>query len=325
MKRLVREFSSFPAFIVVLISLLLLGACSSEVPNSSSDSLGEIDALGSQIALQEPAQTVVTIAPGATEIVYAAGGLDRLIGVSNVDSYPEEVLSLPLFSVLPLDIEAIAAMDPDLIIASDQVNDPKDADIFEMLGIPIFYLKTASWKDVKESIGITGRLLGSSEIAAASMDSLEVRVQLLRQATANISDKPTAIMLVSAVTSYSFGPGSYVLDIMEWAGVTSLTQDAETAAPNLSDEFVLASDPDMIFGTFGTDFELESILEHHPSWRTLSAYKNGHIYSIEGDLILRPGPRNVDAAYQMALMAHPNLDFSDRSSLDTVMIDEVGN
>jgi len=296
----------------LLAFLLFLCACGTGQGESTKGEFPEneaaiTDALGRSVSTMATALEVVTIAPGATEIVAAAGGLSRIMAVSNVDSYPPEVLHLPRFSVLPLDIETITAMDPDLIFASNQVNDPRDAATFDRLGIPIFYLETATWTQVSRSIGYAGSLLGIENHARRSMDSLNARIDSLRMLTDSIIERPTAVFLVSDVTSYSFGPGSYVMDIMDWAGVESVTADFDSAAPQLSDEFILTQDPDIIFGSFGPDFNQSTLLEHHPTWRTLSAFKTNQIYSIEADLILRPGPRNVEAAFQIARLAHPGI------------------
>lgn len=265
------------------------------------------DALGRKFVFELPPVRVVTIAPGATEVVAAAGGAALLVGISNVDSYPPEVLSLPTFSVLPLDIESITSLDPDLVFASNQINDPEDIDLFSALEIPVFYLDASSWDAVHASILKVGVILRTESAATARHDSLSLRIENLIGLTEQLETLPGGIFLISDVTSWSFGPGSYVQDIFRWAGISSLTDSFDTAAPILSDEFVLVADPDIIFGTFGADFTPDDILVHHPTWITLSAYRNGRIYSVEADPILRPGPRNVQAAYQIAEIAHPDL------------------
>ncbi len=281
---------------------------SSESDGAESSAGVEVeDALGRKFVFDLPPVRVVTIAPGATEVVAAAGGVGLLVGISNVDTYPPEVLSLPTFSVLPLDVETITSLDPDLVFASNQINDPEDIDVFSALEIPVFYLDASSWDAVHTSILTAGVILDTDSTATARHDSLTTRIEHLIGLTEQLETLPEGIFLISDVTSWSFGPGSYVQDIFRWAGISSLTDSFDTPAPKLSDEFVLLSDPDIILGTFGDDFTPDDILEHHPTWKTLSAYRNGRIYSVEADPILRPGPRNVLAAYQIAEIAHPQL------------------
>lgn len=272
------------------------------------------DGIGRNFSFTSAASRVVTIAPGATEIVFAAGGFDRLIGVSNVDSYPEEIHDLHRFSVLPIDIEAIVALKPDLVLASSQVNDPKNAISFAAVGIPIFYLDESSWEAVHASIYTAGILLGTERSAEASQTRLSLQIDSLKKKTATIEERPTVVFLISDVTSYSFGAGSYVLDLLEWAGLRPLTSELTTPAPVLSDEFVLISDPDVIIGSFRSGFQARDLLKHHPTWSVLSAVRNSRVFSVDGDTILRPGPRNVDAAYAMARAVHPHLFAIDDSS-----------
>jgi len=308
-----------PIFLSKLTSLFVLAglflmSCGSPEQNETAQegtALGVIDALGREVTLQMPAQRIVTIAPGATEIVVAAGGLDQIVGVSNVDTYPEQVLSLPSLSVLPLDFEALVNLRPDLVFASSQVNDPQHVKVFDSLGIPVFYLDGSSWDNVFESLAKAGQLMGTSAYAAQKQASLRERVNRLIDLTKEATLKPQGIFLISDVTSYSFGKGSYVLDVFEWAGVESATAGLSTPAPVLSDEWVLMEKPDIIFGTFSDGFVPSDLLTNHPSWQDLTAIQSGSVYRIPQDIILRPGPRNVDAAYMIAQIAHPELFQSD--------------
>lgn len=303
----------------VLTGLLLLwfaaaAGCSSEPTQNTADTADHVvyDALGRPFPVGKTYQKVITIAPGATEIVASAGGLDRLIGVSNVDSYPEEVRNLPSFSVLPMDFEAIVSLQPDLVFASSQVNDPKQISMFESLGLDIFFLDGSTWPSVFESIAHAGALLGTSAVADSTQSELSRKIQHITDLTQSVDPKPSALFLISAEVNYSFGSGSYVQDILSWAGVESLTESFETPAPNLSDEWVLVADPEIIFGSFEEGTSAATLLEHHPTWTGIRAIRNQRIVSVTPDWVLRPGPRNVDAAYEMARAAHPTL----RSLLD---------
>ena len=275
-----------------------------------------VDGLNREVNLSTEVERVVTIAPGATEIIRVAGGMDFLKGVSNADRPESTSTDVARFSALPLDIEAVVALEPDLILASDQVNDPAHIQVFDALGIPIFYLPSSSWEGIQESIRLTGTMLGTQEQAAAAVDSLAAHRDALIERTAAADGRPTAIFLVSHITSYSFGQGSYVLDLMRWAGLDPLMAEFDTPAPVLDDEWVLLRDPDVILGSFGGDFTPEALLENHPTWRSLSAVRNDRIINVPYELILTPGPRNVEAAWHIAQAAHPTLfaDFGEAGS-----------
>ena len=291
-----------------LVAVLTVGCRPTETQNDTETSSSLItDALGRSFPTGKTYNNIITIAPGATEIVIAGGGQSRLIGISNVDSYPVEILDLPSFSVLPMDFEAIVALQPDLILASSQVNDPKQVDMFGSLGLDVFYLDGSTWAGVYDSIAHVGQLLGTNAAADSSRAALKRNIDHLTAITSKIEDKPTAVFLISAEVNYSFGSGSYVQDILTWAGMESLTASFDTPAPNLSDEWVLMANPDVIIGSFEEGTSASTLLEHHPTWKGISAIKNNRVYSIEPNTILRPGPRNVEAAFEIARLAYPEL------------------
>ncbi|MDA0683603.1 MAG: helical backbone metal receptor [Bacteroidetes bacterium] len=317
LRRVVAHLASFLQFF--LLFGLLTGCQSGSEPGSEdlnghslTDRVIVIDGLGRELSFTSPPSRIVSIAPSATEILVAAGGLDRLVGVTNVDDYPPEIAGLPVFSALPLDIESVAAMDPDLVMASDQVNDPNHVELFTALGIPIFYQEAGSWAGIRSALLDVSMILGTEDVARKTVDSLDARISALKQMTSS-AEPVTGIFLVSDVTSYSFGQGSYALDLMEWAGITPLTREFDTPAPVLSDEWVLMANPDVIIGTFGDGFTIEDLLEHHPAWSSLDAVRLGRVYAVDGDSILRPGPRNVLAVEQMARLVFPEYFTTERT------------
>ena len=295
-----------PAIIIVLVFGVLSG-CQQGRQDPETDAFFSLtDGLGRSVSLSRSPVRVVSIAPGATQIVRAAGGLSSLIGLTTADYEARDVAHLPRLSALPLDFEGIVALDPDLILASDQVNDPSHAELFDALEIPIIYLGSDTWDDVHESIRLVGQVLETSDAALMAADSLQASLDELEAVMASIEHRPTAIFLISHVRSYSFGQGSYVLDLMRWANMEPLTEEFESPAPVLDDEWVLLRNPDIIVGSFGPEFTIDDLLEHHPTWQTLDAVREGRIISVPASLILTPGPDNIRAAWHMARLAHPN-------------------
>lgn len=294
------------ALLLVLLSFIV--GCGQEDDRvSANEFLIFSDGLDRNIVLESAPGRVVSIAPGATHIVRSAGSLASLVAVTTADYDAGDLAHLPRISALPLDLEAIVALDPDLILASDQVNDPSHAELFDALGIPIVYLGSGSWDEVVDSIALMGQMLETETSAGAAVDSLQNSLAELKDVTSNIANPPSAIFLVSPIQSYSFGQGSFVLDLMEWAGMDPLTDEFDTPAPVLDDEWVLLRNPDIIVGAFGEDFSIDELLENHPTWHTLDAVRQGRIINVPVPTILTPGPENIRAAWYMARQAHPDL------------------
>jgi iron complex transport system substrate-binding protein len=282
-----------------------MAACSPR-QEATSEQNQVTDDLGRTIVLPDTIRRVVTLAPNLTELVYAAGAGPRLVGVTTVDDFPPAVSSLTKISALPLDFEALAALNPDLVLATDHVNSPDAADTFAALDIPIYFFSYSDIDGLLRSLRITGDLLGTPARAAAAADSLQTAIDALGHRTKDV-DKPLTLFLIGDDTLYSFGDESYIHDLIALAGGQSATEDIGTTAPILSDEFVLTTKPEVIFGSFGADYDPARLLEQHPTWDIVPAVANGRVYSLDPSLVLRPGPRLVEGTRQMAMLLHPAL------------------
>lgn len=262
------------------------------------------DDLGRTVEIPHSIERVAPLAPNITELLFASGAGSKVVGVSAYDDFPPEVDSLPQYSVIPMDFEAIVALDPDLVFASEQVNNPKDADTFAAVGIPVYFIAVNTLEDLTRAMRDLGELLGTSEAAHKRATQLEDSLAQLAVLTANLPEKPDVLFLVETATLYAFGQGSYIHDIIDIAGGHSITKTQSIRFPILTDEFVLASDPDVIVGSFGPGFEKAKLLTHHPAWDILSAIVSDQVFGLD-PAILRPGPRLVAGSWELARVLHP--------------------
>lgn len=301
-----RRFSMPRRPLGLLLLVLLVGmACGS---SSSEEPLPTVtDDLSRTVSFDRPANRVVSLAPNLTEIVYAAGAGSSLVAVTSSGDFPPAVDTLPHVSALPVDFEAVAAQEPDLVLATDQINAPKDAKTFEALDLPVYFFSFTSLDDILESIRTTGHLLGTERTATDSAAALQREIEALRSQTESIppEQRPRVLVLVGDDTLYSFGKGSYVHTLVELAGGRSITSNIENQAPTLSDEYVLTEKPDVIVGLWGSDYDPSRLLELHPSWDVVPAIQNDRIYSLPAAVIARPGPRVLRGARRLARHFHP--------------------
>lgn len=292
---------------LLLTGLLLAGGCG----HSSSDTASRTvaDDLGRTVALDQSVERVVSLAPNLTEIVHAAGAGSKLVAITTSGDYPPSVDTLPHVSALPVDFEAVAAQEPDLVLATDQINAPKDTETFASLEIPIYFFSFDTLDDIVESIRTTGRLLGTEADAQDSAAVLQRGIDSLRARTGSIPEdqRPRVLVLVGDDTLYSFGEGSYVHTLVELAGGRSITTDIENQAPTLSDEYVLTEKPDVIVGLWGSDYDSSRLLDLHPTWDVVPALQNDRVYSFPTALLARPAPRVLEGARQLARRLHPEL------------------
>jgi iron complex transport system substrate-binding protein len=251
------------------------------------------DDLGRNVHLPDSVQRIVSLAPSVTEVAFAAGVGDLLVGVTTADDYPPQVSSIRQISALPVDFETLALLQPDVVLATDQVNSTRDIRTFESMGLAVYFLHFDTLDSIFDRMRAVGELVGRTAIADREASRLERRLDSLRS-IATSEARPSVLTLIGYDVLYSVGAGSYVHDMIEAAGGRSLTAGLESAAPVLSEEFVLSSRPDFIVGAFGSDFSVERLLERRPAWRSLPAVQNNRIINIQADYIHRPGPRVLD-------------------------------
>ena len=292
-------------FVTAMIFVLLAG-CSAD-PDATSPAR-YTDDLGRTVEIDRPVERVVSLAPNLTELAFAAGGGSRLVAVTSSDDYPPAVDTLDHVSALPVDFEALTAQEPDLVLATDQVNPPGDTDTFGALDLPVYFFSFSSLDDVFDAIERMGTLLGTEQAARDSARALRQRAETLRTQTADIprSERPRVLVLIGDETLYSFGKESYIHTLVEMAGGRSITDSLDAQAPTLTDEFVLTEKPDVIVGAWGPDYDPDRLQSLHPTWDIVPALQNDRVYSLPADLLLRPGPRLVDGAWRLAAQLHPN-------------------
>ncbi|MDX1420357.1 MAG: ABC transporter substrate-binding protein [Rubricoccaceae bacterium] len=285
--------------------VLTLGVGCEPGPAITADNPGAdttvTDALGRTLTVAAPPRRVLPLAPNLTEIAFAVGAGPRVAAVSPADDHPEAIAGLPRFSTYPLDHEGVVALEPDLLLATDQVNSPAEAAPFEALGIPTYFFSFASVADVPAALRTAGRLLGGDGEPAAR--AFESAVGHVRDAVAGLP-RPRTLLLVGDDVLYAFGRDSYASEAVRLAGGDNLTDGFEGQAVTLSDEWVLEQQPDVIV-VLSDPYDPASLLAHHPTWRGLPAVRAGRVVGLDPDLLSRPGPRLADGIQALAQRLHP--------------------
>ena len=257
------------------------------------------DALGRPVALPDTVRRVVALAPNLTEVAFAAGAGARVVGASTSDDYPPEAEGLPRFSTYPVDFEAIVALRPDLVLATDQVNAPADGDRLAELGIPAYFFSFETLEDVGEAIRTTGNLLGTEVQAEAATEAFLRALDQTRTRPAP-NPRPLVLLLVGDGPLFAFGGESYTQELIRTAGGRSATGDLPGQSAVLDPEFVLGEAPDLIVLATKEAYDAEAFAAKQPALASLDAVRRGHVYAANPDWIFRPGPRLAEGARQLA-------------------------
>ena len=255
-----------------------------------------VDDLGRGVTFRAPARRVLALAQSLTEIVYAVGG--AVTAVSPVDDYPPAVSRLPTFATFPLDHEHVVSLRPDLVLATDQVNRPDDADALAGAGVATYFFRLDGPADVPRVLRTTGRLLGHDGETPAR--AFEARLAEVRAAVAG-APRPRVLVLVGDETPYAFtlaGP------MVEAAGGTSVTESLDDSGAVLSEEWVIGAAPDVIVVLIDP-YDPAELVRHHPTWRELPAVRAGRVHGLDPDFASRPGPRMAEGVARLAAILHP--------------------
>ncbi|GAB5534369.1 MAG: helical backbone metal receptor [Rubricoccaceae bacterium] len=288
-----------PLLYLCTLSALSLAGCQSSAPPSDLH-----DDLDRPVTLSATPETVLPLAPNLTELVAAAAGVDRLTAVSQSDTHPPGVLDLPRFQSFPLDIERVVELQPDLVLASADVNPTDQADQLTGLGIPTYVFSFDELADIPRALRTLDTLLASSNGAAVA-ESMEQRIDAVQETVSGFG-QPRVLLLAGDEDLYAFGRDTYASEMIRLAGGDNLTDTFPGARAQPGEELVLEMGPEVIFVLLGADYDPAQLLEKHPTFFSLPAVQNGRVYGIDPDLVSRPGPRVAEGLEQLAKRLHPS-------------------
>lgn len=297
---------------LLLLSFVLLTLSGCKAPttpqaNGETYPLVLTDSFGREVTIPEQPESIVSLAPSSTEILFALDLGDKVIGVTEVCDYPQEALAIEKMGGFQgVDVEKIIAADPDLIIA-DSLTTKEVVEQLESLGFPVLAIRAASVEEMLEHIELIGKAANVNEKADEVIAGLRARIDAVSQKVQDINeeDRPLVFYEVWHDALMSVGPNTFIHDVIEIAGGRSATADATTDWPVVDLENLLASNPDvLILGHVG---QTPEEAKARPNWQSVNAVKNDRVYTINPDLFSRPGPRLVDALEELAKLLHPDL------------------
>ncbi|MBN8581761.1 MAG: cobalamin-binding protein [Anaerolineae bacterium] len=285
-------------------------ASTEAVATESAAYLVTSDGLGREVTLTAPAQRVVSLAPSITEILFAVGAGDQVVGRDEFSDYPAEAASIDSVggSMGEYSVEAIVALEPDLVLAAE-INTPELVKQLEDLGLTVFYVNNPTTiEEMYGSLENVAALTGHD--VTELIESLKARVAVIDEKIAPISARPSVFYEIDAsdpAKPYTYGPGTFGNLLIERAGGFNIGSEATDAYPQLSLEQIVVANPSIILlGDAMWGVTTESVLAR-PGWETIEAVKSNQIFPIDDNLISRPGPRLVDGLEALAKILHPGL------------------
>jgi iron complex transport system substrate-binding protein len=263
------------------------------------------DAWGRHVDVPDKSTRIVCLSPSVTEILFAIGAGDAVVGVTLYCDYPLEATSRTKvggFSGATVSVEQIVALHSDLVIVSADMHERISA-LLSNLGVCTFAVEPRTFADVYETIATLGKLTGHAGEAQAVIKLMQEKIAAVQRRIAG-TVRPTVFWELYDNPLMTAGRMTWVNEAIELAGGQNIFNDRAEQWPAISVEHVLMRKPEWIL----TGSDHEAALEQIPMravWRSIPAVQKRQISVIPADYVYRYGPRLVDAVEAIAALLHP--------------------
>jgi len=291
-----------------LLSILIISAAAC-APAEPAFSGTIVDDLGRPLNIEEIPQRIISLAPSNTEVLFALGLGDKVVGVTEFCNYPPEALEMEKIGGFTTpDIEKIIALQPDLILAGS-IHAAEVIPALENIGLTVFALAPENLDGILEDIRMVGKITGEEDEASKLVAQMETRIEAITDKTNNLENRPMVFYITWHDPLWSVGSGVTIQELIEKAGGVNIFQDI-TGHKMVNLEEVIARNPEIIIACTGhgeAKDEPFKWAKKEPRLMVTEANKNNTIYQIDTDLVGRDGPRIVDALEWLAYFIHPEI------------------
>jgi iron complex transport system substrate-binding protein len=272
-------------------------------PSTSSYPMTMTDDDGVEVRIDAPPERLVTWAPSNTELLFALGLGDRVVGVSGpFDDFPAEAKSIQRVGGeggIEPSVEKVLALHPDLVLNGFLGGDEWKGRLRD-LGVVVFSVYAEDLDDALNDIETVGRLTGATDAAGSLVRTLRSRAEAVRGPE---EPRVSCFLEVGYPDLYTVGPLDFPFDLLERAGCDPVTEEAGSPYPLWSLEQLVEDDPEVYILTSEAGITPAEVAER-PGYGSISAIEQGRVYLIDSELITRPGPRVVDGLEELARLLH---------------------
>lgn len=266
-----------------------------------------VDDAGRKMYLAKTPVRIVSLAPSVTEMLFAIGAGEQLVGVTDFCDYPPEAKAKPKLGYAHPNLESLMALQPDLVLAPQEFLKPDVILKLEQLKVPVFILSATTVEDILGHIQTLGRMLDRSVQANAIAMTLRQDVAAVRLRMQDVS--PVRVLYVlNSQPLITVGPGSFIDQLLRIAGATNVAAQSQLPYPRMSLEVVLQQDPEVLLFPIGKAEGIsDSEQQTWRQWQTMTAVQRGRLHQIPADLLNRPGPRIGQALTMLVNILHPEI------------------
>ncbi|MBT2574744.1 ABC transporter substrate-binding protein [Bacillus sp. ISL-51] len=264
------------------------------------------DAANEKVTIHKEPKKIVSLMPSNTEITYALGLGDKVVGVTTNDTYPKETKKIAKVGDMNINAEKVIALKPDLVLAhassmsasADAMKQLKDA------GITVLTVNDAqSFQEVYKSINMIGKAAGKEKQADRLVGKMKSDLSAIEKKADSISEKDEKKVFVEvSPDGYTTGKGTFMNEMLEDIHAKNAA-GGQSGWVQLTDEAIVKLNPDVIITTDGVK---AAEVEKRAGWGAVNAVKDHHVYSIDPDLVTRSGPRLAEGVEKLAESVYPD-------------------
>lgn len=267
------------------------------------------DATDTEITIEKKPERIVSLIPSNTEIAFALGLDDEIIGVSDFDNFPQEAENKEKIGGLDFNVEKVLSLKPDLVLAESSMMG-MSGERFKQLrdaGIPVAVVPSSnSFAETYETIKLISQLTGTEEQADVIIEQMKSKVDEVKAKVSELEnpDQPSVLVEIDSEL-WTVGKGTFMNEMLEMLGAKNIA-DQKEGAYQIGEEEVIPLNPDVIIVTYGYYIEnpTEEVLKRK-GWEGITAVKENKVYEVNSDIVNRPGPRLAEGLEEFAKAIYP--------------------
>jgi iron complex transport system substrate-binding protein len=311
--------------LILFVTIVALAACGEQKEpvkdeaNRSTEQKGEEtafpvtikDALDHEVTIEEKPEKIVSVIPSNTEIAFALGLGEEVVGVSNFDNYPEEVATKEKIGDMELNIEKIISLQPNLVLAHESTADNGKEGLQQLrdAGITVLVIHDAlNFDQVYDTISMIGKATGETKKAEEVITGMKDKLAEIKSKAEEIKEKKKVFVEVSpAPEVYTTGKNTFMDQMISLINAENIANDQEGWI-QMDQEAIIDRNPDVIITTYGfyTENAADLVLSRQ-GWETVNAIKNKQVIDVDSDSVTRSGPRIVEGVEELAKAVYPEV------------------
>ncbi|WHY79668.1 ABC transporter substrate-binding protein [Neobacillus sp. WH10] len=314
----------YSLLLIVLLTIGALAGCTEKKEQVKEDNKASVgskteaafpvtikDALGNKVVIEKKPEKIVSLMPSNTEIAYSLGLGKEVVGVSDFDNYPEDVLKKEKVGGQDINLEKIISLKPNLVLAhaSSAHNSTEGLQQLKDAGISVLVVNDAeNFDQVYDSIRMIGKATGETKKADEIIKGMKDDLAKIIAKTKDIKMKKKVFVEVSpAPEIYTSGKNTFMDEMLSVINAENIANDQEGWV-KIDQEAMIKRNPDVVITTYGYYVKnpTEQVLSRQ-GWESVNAVKNKQVIDVDSDRVTRSGPRIVEGVEELAKAVYPEV------------------